>query len=157
MALINCKECNKEISSAAKACPNCGAPVIKKSSGARIAITVFVVLIVLYFLVSAPATNDNHTTNDNHISVPSDPKAEYTLIEKSMNGANPVLIAKRHTDISGTSYSKNEFDCSSSKYRPIADSEDLESIRNNQSSVDMVDLVPGSIKYWQWVYACKPA
>lgn len=28
MALINCKECGKEISDQASACPNCGAPVI---------------------------------------------------------------------------------------------------------------------------------
>ena len=30
MALINCKECNKEISDLAVSCPNCGAPVKKK-------------------------------------------------------------------------------------------------------------------------------
>lgn len=27
MALINCKECNKEISSKARSCPHCGAPI----------------------------------------------------------------------------------------------------------------------------------
>ena len=26
MALVSCKECNKEISTLAKSCPNCGAP-----------------------------------------------------------------------------------------------------------------------------------
>ncbi len=29
MALINCKECGKEISDAATVCPHCGAPVVK--------------------------------------------------------------------------------------------------------------------------------
>ena len=29
MPLINCKDCNKEISDSAEACPNCGAPVVK--------------------------------------------------------------------------------------------------------------------------------
>ena len=27
MALINCPECNKEISDKAKSCPNCGCPI----------------------------------------------------------------------------------------------------------------------------------
>ena len=29
MALINCKECNKEVSSVAAACPHCGAPTFE--------------------------------------------------------------------------------------------------------------------------------
>lgn len=30
MALINCPECGKQVSSTAKACPNCGAPIDKR-------------------------------------------------------------------------------------------------------------------------------
>ena len=65
MALINCYECNKEISDKAKVCPNCGAKnLIKKNKmrflfkGKRplILITVFIILIasyVTYFLFFA--------------------------------------------------------------------------------------------------------
>lgn len=30
MALINCKDCNKEVSDSATACPNCGSPIERK-------------------------------------------------------------------------------------------------------------------------------
>ena len=55
MALINCKECNNQISDTASACPKCGAPVDskatttpqKKSSSSKIALTVVIVLVCL--------------------------------------------------------------------------------------------------------------
>jgi hypothetical protein len=50
MALIKCKECGKEISSAAAACPNCGNPIPKQSqlgTGCLIVIIFFVVLAVI--------------------------------------------------------------------------------------------------------------
>jgi predicted amidophosphoribosyltransferase len=31
MALINCPECNKEISDMAESCPHCGFPIAKKA------------------------------------------------------------------------------------------------------------------------------
>lgn len=37
MALINCKECGKEISDKANTCPNCGAPVGNQQIGIAIA------------------------------------------------------------------------------------------------------------------------
>ncbi|MFV8816677.1 hypothetical protein [Haliea sp. E17] len=39
MALINCPECNKEVSDKAPACPGCGAPIVaaKESSGSGVA------------------------------------------------------------------------------------------------------------------------
>jgi hypothetical protein len=36
MALIKCKECGKEISMGAQTCPQCGAPVATKSTGAAV-------------------------------------------------------------------------------------------------------------------------
>lgn len=38
MALIKCPECGKEISSMAKACPNCGCPVAEMKSGGTVKI-----------------------------------------------------------------------------------------------------------------------
>lgn len=35
-ALINCSECNKEVSNKAKACPNCGAPIAQLLCDCRI-------------------------------------------------------------------------------------------------------------------------
>lgn len=46
MALINCPECGKEISSTVKKCPNCGYTVKKKSSKKIIGIILIIVLIL---------------------------------------------------------------------------------------------------------------
>lgn len=47
MALVKCKECGNEVSTEAKTCPKCGAPVARKPIGCGSAI----VLIVLLFVV----------------------------------------------------------------------------------------------------------
>lgn len=53
MALINCKECNQEISSKAEKCPHCGVK-LKKSGGCCLPIIVggIVLLIILYIIGS---------------------------------------------------------------------------------------------------------
>jgi len=49
MALNKCKECGKEVSSQAKTCPHCGAPVQAGGIFAMaILIAVFFVLILVY-------------------------------------------------------------------------------------------------------------
>ena len=51
MALINCRECGKEISSLAKFCPNCGCPtVLKKGRGFAIASLVLGIISCVYSL-----------------------------------------------------------------------------------------------------------
>ena len=49
MALITCKECGNEISSAASACPHCGAPVEKKAR-CKAAGILFNLLAILSFI-----------------------------------------------------------------------------------------------------------
>lgn len=49
MALVTCKECGNEISSAASACPHCGAPVEKKAR-CKAAGILFNLLAVLSFI-----------------------------------------------------------------------------------------------------------
>lgn len=50
MALIKCKECGQEASKKAAACPNCGAPIKKKTSLFTWIVTVFLVFIAIdYF------------------------------------------------------------------------------------------------------------
>ena len=48
MALIICKECGKEISDQAKACPNCGYPLKKKGKGFAIASLVLGIISCVY-------------------------------------------------------------------------------------------------------------
>ena len=75
MALIRCRECNHEISSKAKTCPNCGAPKKKPTSivtrlFAYILLIPFVVLFISYLIgdptsspVRQPATPSEQTSN----------------------------------------------------------------------------------------------
>lgn len=60
MALINCKECGKEISDKAKTCPNCGIALndaVAKEINAAKKVAIFVIavlgLIVIYNLIVA--------------------------------------------------------------------------------------------------------
>ncbi len=50
MALINCKECGKEISDQAKFCPNCGFPIKKKGNGFAVASLVLGIFGCMYAL-----------------------------------------------------------------------------------------------------------
>lgn len=57
MAMINCKECGKEISNKAKTCPNCGSPVTKNiGCGWLILVIVFVVFIIIIFNLNNPTS-----------------------------------------------------------------------------------------------------
>ncbi len=49
MALVQCKECKARISSSAKSCPSCGAPVKARTS----IFSLFAVLLIGYFVVSS--------------------------------------------------------------------------------------------------------
>ncbi|HEU0283269.1 MAG TPA: hypothetical protein VFQ99_05755 [Gallionella sp.] len=52
MALINCKECGKEVSTEATACPHCGAKPPKKSSGLMILFIIVGSVIALVLIIS---------------------------------------------------------------------------------------------------------
>lgn len=64
MAIVNCKECGKEISSEAKVCPHCG---FKKSqaSGCFIAILIFLFVLIISSLGSKPKDNFESTRAPN--------------------------------------------------------------------------------------------
>ncbi|MFZ3088021.1 MAG: zinc-ribbon domain-containing protein [Methylotenera sp.] len=101
MALSKCKECGKEVSSKAEACPHCGAP-IKKQQKQYGCGTLILLGIIVMVLISVFSSNDTSTS-----SVPKTPeeirKAEIEkhfsawdgshrglteVIKKSMNDPN---------------------------------------------------------------------
>ena len=51
MALIKCKECGHEVSDKADKCPNCGAPVPKKSSAGGVVIILLLGLTALMYVL----------------------------------------------------------------------------------------------------------
>jgi len=72
MALIQCKECNKEISSQAKACPHCGAPVERKSGGCgclSIIGVVAVIVVIIAILGSGDGSSNSPTEKKKTVAV----------------------------------------------------------------------------------------
>lgn len=65
MALIKCKECEKEISDKAKTCPNCGCPLKEKNAinkmvviGVPLTLALFVVVIIVLAKVTTYSTGE---------------------------------------------------------------------------------------------------
>lgn len=63
MGLQRCHECKKDVSSAAKACPNCGAPVKKTSMTTKIVGVLILFIIFMAFIgsFSGPSTSTPRT------------------------------------------------------------------------------------------------
>lgn len=71
MALKKCKECGKEVSSKAKNCPNCGAPIKKQiSTGSGCLIIILFVLFIgwIFSSIFDTPSSTNWRTEDNSIA-----------------------------------------------------------------------------------------
>lgn len=64
MALINCKECNQEISSKAEKCPHCGVK-LKKSGGCCLPIIVGgIILIIIFYIMGSNGSSGGVITDE---------------------------------------------------------------------------------------------
>jgi len=57
MALVKCKECGQQVSNKAKTCPQCGAPMPKRTSRVTWMVTVLLGLVFINWLVSEHPTS----------------------------------------------------------------------------------------------------
>jgi len=103
MSLIHCKECGREISSEAKACPHCGAPIKKEGLGclSLIGIVVglgFVALVIVGLALPdhpSPAAHQNNTVKTSihasqfELEFTNDGTADWTEAVIYINGAPP--------------------------------------------------------------------
>ncbi len=80
MALIQCKECKASISSSAKSCPSCGAPVKARTSIASL----FFVLLIGYFLVTSQSGTGPSTTSSTP-SAPAAPPSREEIIQRQFS------------------------------------------------------------------------
>jgi hypothetical protein len=69
MALINCKECNEQISNQAKSCPKCGAKTPKKTSWFTWTIIIFIILII-YFSTNTSTNTSPQTKGETATQTP---------------------------------------------------------------------------------------
>jgi RNA polymerase subunit RPABC4/transcription elongation factor Spt4 len=94
MAIILCRECKNEISTKAKLCPTCGAPVKKKNS--LLTWLVFIVLVVSFFnILTSPPINKTKQPTKQDVEATTPPTAKHSLTEEHKKNEEGVTSAKR--------------------------------------------------------------
>ncbi len=104
-------------------------------------------------LISCEKHNPSIATQ-NELPIPSDPKAKYTILEKSGNSDKPILITKR-SGPSGESYAKRIFDCKNGTTKYLADSQTLEGLGTSKPEKKMYKIVKDSIAWYLYRHVCS--
>ena len=89
------------------------------------------------------------------IHVPTDPKAEYTVVGLKNVGGGTAEITTRRDGPSGTSYAKRLVDCGRMRFKYLGEGDTLEELNRSKPSPNMGPLVTGSISYHLSTYACR--
>ena len=88
------------------------------------------------------------------ISIPTDSKAKYTIIDKSLNGSMATITTMREGP-SGTSYSQRLYDCTAWTVKYLGDGDTLEQMKASKPDEGMSSIVDNSIAYYIGQRACK--
>ena len=88
------------------------------------------------------------------LSVPSDSKAQFFVLEKGGSGAQRFIVTKR-VGSSGISYSKRLYDCNDSTVKYLGTGDSLAAMAASRADLNMGPVVQGSIAYYVGVEACK--
>ncbi len=91
---------------------------------------------------------------EKHLSVPSDSKAQYFVLEKGGKGAERTIVTKR-VGTSGTSYSKRLYNCTDSTVKYLGTGDSLAKMAASRADPNMGPIVNGTIAYYVGVEACK--
>ncbi|MCZ2496408.1 hypothetical protein GN316_06535 [Xylophilus sp. Kf1] len=89
------------------------------------------------------------------VSVPSDPNANYYVLEKGGKGNIRTIVNKR-VGPRGTSYSKREYDCRKELVRYLATGDSLDEYKSSVMKDKFAPVAQGSIAYHISVVACYP-
>lgn len=108
---------------------------------------VHLALVGLFISVSAHAA-------ETPLSVPSDPKAQFFVLEKGGNGVERTIVTKR-VGSSGTGYSKRLYNCTNSTVKYLGSGDSLAAMAASKADPNMGPIVNGSIAYYVGVEACK--
>lgn len=164
MAMILCKGCRKSYSQLATACPECGAPnhYLKSKStpkGSELmgwkkwaVIFIFAIYALILLAPSENAPNVAVTNSQQHasnmaggngapLSVASDPKAKYSILNIESDGALRIITTRR-IGSSGESISVRIYDCQNGLVKYADDHGPLSPV------------VPGTIAHEVGVAAC---
>lgn len=88
------------------------------------------------------------------LSVPSDSKAQFFVLEKGGSGTQRTIVTKR-VGSSGTSYSKRLYNCADSTVKYLGAGDSLAAMAASRADANMGPIVQGSIAYYVGVEACK--
>ncbi|POD74596.1 hypothetical protein BKM17_17580 [Pseudomonas syringae group genomosp. 3] len=88
------------------------------------------------------------------LSVPSDTKAKYYVLERDTKGNERKITTKR-VGPSGTGYSERLVNCSASTYKYLGDGETLKEMKASKPDGEMAPLTQGSISFYVAEAVCK--
>ena len=88
------------------------------------------------------------------LAVPSDPKAEFYVLEKGGNGDERTIVTKR-IGSSGTTYSKRLYNCEDNTVKYIGTGDSLDAMARSTADPSMGPIQQGSIAYYVGLQACE--
>lgn len=88
------------------------------------------------------------------LRIPTDTKAQYTILEKGSQGQMKTIVTKR-VGPSGTSYSKRIYDCQNRTVKYLGDGETLKQMKASKPDERMAPIVSESIADYLRIEACK--
>lgn len=89
-----------------------------------------------------------------HLQIPSDSKANYTVLEKGIQGNLRTIITKREGAY-GTTFSQRIYNCESHEVKYLGTGDTLEEMKNSKADAAMGPIVNQSIAYYVGLEACK--
>jgi hypothetical protein len=107
-----------------------------------------------YVQIRSIPNNSNQLSGRTSLSVPSDPRASYFVLEKDRNGSQSVIVTKR-VGSSGTSYSKRLYSCSDGTVKYLGTGDSLDAMSKSMPDPNMGPIVEGSITYYVGLEACN--
>jgi len=134
MALVDCSECNKKISSEAKNCPHCGAPVDlekikeKQKSGAKGCFIFFIALLFIVFFINMCNNSESKTTPNENTYI--EPKVDTVAQQKKLDSINKAY------EIEEAKFKKTKAGKIQSKH-PDWSKEDCELVANKKIWIGM--------------------
>lgn len=98
----------------------------------------------------------NGGTFGTRFKVPSDPKADYYLLDVTKGKGGNIIATTRREGPSGTSFARREIDCRGNKARYVGEGDTLAATKRAGYHVgEMGDLVDGSISDVASRFACS--
>ncbi|MGP2486914.1 hypothetical protein ACTUTK_06970 [Pantoea ananatis] len=88
------------------------------------------------------------------ISIPTDTRARYTILDKVKKGSSATITTKREGP-SGVSFSKRLYNCSAWTVKYLGDGETIEQMKSSKPDQNMSTIVENSIADYLGKQACR--